>query len=82
MISWHTAGIHNCPECLILIKEEHGFIETNPDFWDCECTGLGSIKRKELQPSCDRCDSVHEDCADSRAVELQHFGYIQNNRDV
>lgn len=71
----HTTNILNCPACAVLLEEEHGFIETNPDFWDCECPE-GYFKLKASEPTCDKCDSSHEDLADSRVIELKHFGYI------
>ena len=45
-------------------------IETNPDFWDCECE-FDYIHNKSITLSCLICNTSHEEQPDSREIEVQ-----------
>jgi hypothetical protein len=43
-------------------------IETNPDYWDCECDD-NYIHKKADQLECSRCGATEEEQPDSRVNE-------------
>ena len=45
-------------------------IETNPDYWDCECDDKDYIHKKTEQKHCAKCDTSHEEQPDSRQEEV------------
>lgn len=45
-------------------------IETNPDFWDCECE-YDYIHNKKESDYCWDCNTSHEEQPDSREIEVQ-----------
>jgi|TARA_R110000744_G_scaffold3963_2_gene14662 hypothetical protein len=45
-------------------------IETNPDFWDCECE-FDYIHNKGITLSCLICNTSHAEQPDSREIEVQ-----------
>jgi|TARA_B110000263_G_scaffold72860_1_gene63701 hypothetical protein len=46
-------------------------IETNPDFWDCECEYDYIHNKKESDLNCAKCNTSHEEQPDSREIEVQ-----------
>ena len=46
-------------------------IETNPDFWDCECEYDYIHNKKESDLNCEKCNTSHEEQPDSREIEVQ-----------
>ena len=45
-------------------------IETNPNFWDCECE-YNYIHNKKESDYCWDCNTSHEEQPDSREIEVQ-----------
>jgi hypothetical protein len=46
-------------------------IETDPNFWDCECPGPAySYIHPKSQKTCKKCGTRHQDQPDSRVNEI------------